>query len=326
MGIEPVRVERSAASAAAHVLPSLILVFLVAGLGLAARMRPDGAGAPAAPRWIDPAEARVVAVPSWVDPRWLGQLGAFLAQQEPFAAGAVEPVESLRAGLAALSFVERVEGCRSSSGGLELALVLRQPVACIRTRGEYALVDRHGVVLAGRWSLPPRLGRAPLPVIGPLDDPLLDGAREGDWLSEPEHADALGVALSLAEHLDAERRAGLGRVVIDARAARRTSVEEPGVRLVLEGARVALFGRAPGADEPGELSPAEKWRSLARALELFEGDPLAFDWELVDLRWDRPDLALRGTAQVAARDPGAELAQARARRERAPREGRPRVR
>ena len=161
------------------------------------------------------------------------------------------------------------------------------------------------------WPLPPRLGRAYLPVLGPLDDPLFAQARTGDWLVEPEHTDALDVALSLSEHLDEPRRGALGRIVIDARNARRASVSEPGVRLELEGRRLALFGRAPCAGEPGELPPEAKWRALARALALFEGDPIGGDWELVDLRWDRPDLALRNAPVVAALEPAARAPRAR---------------
>jgi hypothetical protein len=65
------------------------------------------------------------------------------------------------------------------------------------------------------------------------------------------------------------------------------------VRLELEGERMALFGRPPASDAPGELDERSKWQALARALELFVRDPHAHDWELVDLRWDRPGLALR---------------------------------
>src|SRR6185295_18245299 len=98
----------------------------------------------------------------------------------------------------------------------------------------------------------------------------------------------------------------------------------------LGGERLALFGRAPSSVEPGELAPEAKWRALARALALYQGDPEGGDWDLVDLRWDRPDLALRGAPEVAALDPTTSRASAPGRaRERAPGErddGRPRVR
>ena len=200
----------------------------------------------------------------------------------------------------ALSFVETVERCElSPRGELVLELALRKPVACIPAHGDFLLVDEDGVVLEGRWPLPPRLGSVPLPVF--VADELFERARPGDWLAEPEHEDAIDVALSLAENLTVEERVQLGRIVIDAQRARRASIDEPGVRLALEGGREALFGRSPVSDEPGELAPATKWRSLARALALFAQDPVAHDWSLVDLRWDRPELVLKNAPVVAVR-------------------------
>lgn len=317
------------APALAQVLPAVVVVALVLGLTLAHRAssaNPAQEAAQAA--WIDPAGARVIEAPDWVDPRWLEHLHALLERQAPFGVGDLDGLETLRAELAALSFVERIERCElSPARGLECELTLREPVACIPVGGEFALVDEDGVVLEGRWPDAPRLGRAWLPVIGPSGDPLLERARAGDWLVEPEHEDAIDVALSLAEHLDEDRRAALGRVVIDARAARRASVTDPGVRLGLEGARVVLFGRAPGTDEPGELSAASKWSALARALELFERDPSGGDWELVDVRWDRPDIALRAAPVVASLEDEAPPGRGRPPRQRGAREGsRPRVR
>ena len=61
---------------------------------------------------------------------------------------------------------------------------------------------------------------------------------------------------------------------------------------MLERDREVLFGRAPSADEPGELPVEIKWGSVARTLELEEAaEPV--DWAVVDVRWDRPELVLR---------------------------------
>lgn len=267
---------------------------------------PSAAEPPPPQRWVDPAEVRLAALPAWADPRWLERLQALLAAEPPFALEPEPPdLAPLAAALASLSFVARVERLAATPAeGLVLDLVLRKPVACIDVGGEFALVDAEGVVLEGRWPLPPRLGRAYLPVLGPLEDPLLARARPGDWLAEPEHTDALAVALSLAAEVPEEERAGLGRIVIDARSARRTSPAEPGVRLELEGGRLALFGRSPASDEPGELAAAAKWRGLVRAFDWFAQDPAANDWHLVDLRWDRPDLAPARPLEVAQAEPG----------------------
>jgi hypothetical protein len=243
-----------------------------------------------------------------------------LARTPPFACADVAFLAQLEASVRGLSFVESVVRCElSPQGALVLELTLRKPVACIPSRGDFLLVDADGVVLEGRWPLPPRLGSVPLPVLA--QDVLFERARPGDWLVEPEHEDAIDVALSLAETLTSAERAELGRIEIDAARARRASIDEPGVRLALEGGREALFGRSPSSDEPGELSPAAKWRSLARARALFEQDPAAHDWSLVDLRWDRPELVLKNAPVVVAQreSPAAAARQPeRRRRERDP--------
>ncbi|MSR61064.1 MAG: hypothetical protein EXS08_01280 [Planctomycetes bacterium] len=292
-----------------HLVPALLALSAVGGLAWAHSVRLAlGAPelAPGQSAWIDPAEVRVVQVPAWADPRWIERLQARLAEFPPFEAGRPQGTLELAADLARFSFVERVERCEADpDGGLAIELVLREPVACIPVRGAFALVDEDGVVLEGLWPLPPRLGRAFLPVLGPLEDPLFARARAGDWLVEPEHRDALDVALSLAQNLGEDERAELGRIWIDAREARGATVQQPGVRLELEGERSALFGRTPSSGEPGELSAAAKWSALSRALRLFASDPARYDWERVDLRWDRPDLALRNAPTVASVEPAA---------------------
>jgi hypothetical protein len=283
-----------------------------------------GRGAPAAmaepdPRtepWIHPGSGRVARVPSWADPRWAERLQATLAEARPFALSDRTGLDEIAAALRRLPFVREVERCQADPvQGLITVLALRRPVACLRASAGFLLVDDEGVVLEGEWPTAPRLGPRTLPVLGPLDDPVLAGARPGDRLAQPEHLAALEVVRSLRAHVAASERARLGRVLVDAREAGQASVACPGIRLELEGGRVALFGRAPGCPEPGELAVASKWDSLVRALELFEADPVANDWRLVDLRWDRPELALnspppdeslpasRGARVVVAREP-----------------------
>lgn len=301
---------------AAYGWPIGLSFVALAALGAAPLVR-ERVARPAPPTgevrpWVDPAAATLVDVPTWVDPRWLERVRSELARTPPFDVGDTAFLEPLTEALRGLSFVESVTRCElSAAGGLELELALREPVACIPSRGDYLLVDEDGVVLEGRWALPPRLAGVPLPVLAA--DELFERARPGDWLVEPEHEDALDVALSLAEHLSVEERTRLGRIEIDAKQARRASVEEPGVRLALEGERLALFGRGPASDEPGELAADTKWRTLVRALELFSLDPSAHDWSLVDLRWDRPELVLKNAPVTVARTDEAPRASVRPR-------------
>ncbi|MEW6071630.1 MAG: hypothetical protein AB1726_03410, partial [Planctomycetota bacterium] len=266
--------------------------------------------------WIDPAALALGPLPPWADPRWGEELDHLLRGLPPVRTDDRAGQEELARAIESLSFVARarIEGVRWPDG-LALELWLERPVACVPVGPGFQPVAADGTLLSGRWSAPPFVGAAPLPVIGPLSDGrgLFDLARPGDWLAEPEHRDALDVALSLEEHLDREERAALGRLVIDARRARRAAVDEPGVRLLLEGGRIVLFGRAPGCGEPGELPVRAKWRSLSRALAL----PGA-DWAVVDVRWDRPEIVLRqppaaadSLPLAAAAPPRAALDQAR---------------
>lgn len=286
----------------------LALVAALAGLPFLverarARPRPVVAVEAVPELWIEPASGRAVRVPPWADPRWAGRLSATLTAARPFPVADPGGPDEVAAALRRLSFVREVERCEADPvRGLITVVALRRPLACLRTAEGYRLVDEEGVVLEGDWPAPPRLGAQALPVLGPLDDARLASLRPGDRLGEPEWQAALEVVRSLRENVPPPARARLGRLVVDARDARRASVACPGIRLELEGGRVALFGRAPDCAEPGELAAASKWDSLVRALELFEADPIANDWQLVDLRWDRPELALRGGP--AARNDG----------------------
>ncbi len=290
-----VRSERRAAPRGVR-LSSFCAPFLfVAGLlllglyGLEKRASAQGFG------WIEPATLDFDFLPEWADPRWKDELRDVAALFPPLRTDDPQGLEAFRAAIEELSFVRSVGPIEVLwPDGLRFDLQLYEPIACVPLERGYQLVSDDGTLLSGVWSVPPRVGGRWLPVIGPIEDArrLFSRALPGDYLFEREHTDALDVALSMRLHLTEAEQRSLGRTLIDARRARETSVVEPGVRLDLEGARRVLFGRAPFSGEPGELEDAAKWRSVVRALGLLEDGSL--DWDLLDVRWDRPDLAPRG--------------------------------
>ena len=225
-----------------------------------------------------------------VDPRWQESVRREVARLEDAACDDREALQRIADALAALPFVAEVdEAVPFWPDGVQIPVRLRVPIACVRVGRHFLPVAADGVVLPGRWSGPVPRSAGFLPVLGPLDGSL-DGLRPGALLFEEHLLDALSVASSLLERLDPPSLELLGRVVIDCRAARRASPEEPGAILLLEGGREVLFGRSPRAGEPGELPVALKCSSLARGLAQL-GDGI--DWELLDVRWDRPEIRLR---------------------------------
>ena len=273
-----------------------LVLLLTAAFALLARYGAPGLvdePAVAEEAWVDPAGLSFDHLPDWVDPRWIDALELAAVGHEPFTVGDRAALAALGASLEELPFVERLEELSADRRrGLSVEVTLRRPAACIPSGGAYLLVSSDGVVLPGRWEKPPRCGAGYLPVIGPAADAeLFAYARPGDWLADPAHLDALDVARSMRVHLDDLALRRLGRVLIDASTASRASVDEPGVRIHLEHKRLCLFGRIPSTPEPGELPAAVKWASLGHALQLLEADPPK-DWELVDCRWDLPDLRL----------------------------------
>jgi len=227
----------------------------------------------------------------WVDPRWEPELRTRLAAHADFAPDDGVARARLAEELLGLSFVAEV-GLPEVvwPDGLRLDLRMRQPVACVPVGQSFYPVARDGTLLSGVWGAPPPIGPGHLPVLGPLDG-ACDDLRPGDVLEREERWAALATAASLLDHLDDADLASLGRATIDASRAALSSAEEPGTRVYLEGSRVVLFGRAANTGEPGELPVDKKWSSLSGALALLRAGEL--DWDLVDVRWDQPELRER---------------------------------
>ena len=192
--------------------------------------------------------------------------------------------------LASLPMIHSVESAHVViPDGLELDVRLRRIVACVKSAEGFLPVSEDGVILPG-FSVAPisdGVGHAPLIAW----DESARALQVGDELSEEQHFDALSVALSMQLHLSAEVRASLGPVRVDASGAALASVTEPGVVIYLTERRAALFGRAPLHGHAGELPEETKWAHLSRYL--VEPPQGAEPWEILDIRWDEPDVLQR---------------------------------
>lgn len=243
---------------------------------------------------LDLRAVRVDSGPGWVDPRWGPALEQALAALPEMDADDPATLDVVRQTLAALPFVAEVGEVRVLwPDGVRLQVRWREPVACVRTGDGFALVSNEGVVLPGEWSAPPGRAYGYYPLIGAGEMARAE-LETGAWLQDERWLDGLSVARVLAKGLQPDDWIRLGRIVIDTRESRAASVEHPGVVLWFEGGRRAYFGRAPHLDEPGELPVARKCISLSLALRRLDEGPEQLDWELVDLRWDQPELLPRG--------------------------------
>lgn len=245
---------------------------------------------------VDMTRTRLDCGPGWVDPRWSELIAARLAELPAPRADEAETLAEVGGVLLTLPFVAEVLEARVIwPDGLELSLRLREPVACVRVGEQFLTVADDGTLLSGAWSLPPARDSGFLPLLALdreghaqlVETEVLSGRQP---LTSVAALDGLALANALWRDLPAGAFARLGRAVIDARRSRQASVEDPGSLLWLENGRRVWFGRAPNLDAPGELPVASKLESLARALDQLD----TLDWELVDVRWDRPELLPRG--------------------------------
>lgn len=243
---------------------------------------------------LDLKAVQVDSGPGWVDARWSAWIEQRLEELAPLDADGEATSQTLRAALEDLPFVAEVGAVRVLwPDAVRVDLRWREPVGCLRAGDAFALVSAEGVVLPGEWSAPPprRFGYFPVLAGSAV---AREEIQSGAWLEDPVWEDGLSVARALARELGADDWVRVGRMVVDAREARQASTEHPGVVLWLEGGRRAYFGRAPNSGEPGELPVERKCAALSRALRLLDDGPAHLDWELVDLRWDRPELLPRG--------------------------------
>lgn len=243
---------------------------------------------------LDLEAVRVDSGPGWVDSRWSDWIEQRVAALGPLDSDGEATSQTLRAALAELPFIAEVGDVRVLwPDGVRMDVRWREPVGCVRTGDAFALVSAEGVVLPGEWSAPPPRRFGFFPVLAGTTQARGE-IESGAWLDALVWQDGLSVARALGRELAEDDWIRVGRMVVDARQARDASVENPGVVLWLEGGRRAYFGRPPDYGEPGELPVERKCAALSRALRLLDDGPAHLDWELVDLRWDRPELLPRG--------------------------------
>lgn len=252
---------------------------------------------------VDPRASRVDFGPGWSDPRWEAIVSQTLARIPPLHPERPAELAEVEDALYSLPFVEEVGESRVLwPDGLRVEVRLRQPVACVRAGDMFLTVSADAVILPGAWSTPPPKEHGFLPLVA-LEDAVRGEVWEGNVLDSIGALDGVAVATALARELADDDWRRLGRIVIDARRAREASVEEPGTVLLLEGGRRIHFGRSPTMDAPGELPVQLKCASIARVLRLAEDSANPIDWELCDVRWDRPEVLPRGGLPKPERSP-----------------------
>lgn len=237
----------------------------------------------------------------WLDPRWAEALSTAVAGVPSFPADDPEGVAAVTAALSSFPFVAELGTPRVIwPDGLDVPVRLRRPVACVALDGRFWPVaidwqprgDVPGpacVLLPGSSLTPPAFRGAFLPVIGGL------AAKPNDpWVRDPALLGALSVADSFWSELPPADARRLGRFVIDASGDGEASVERPGTVLELEGGRRVWFGRSPYRATAGELAVETKWAHLMAAIGYLDAGR---DWTLVDVRWDRPDIAFAPLAE-----------------------------
>jgi len=231
---------------------------------------------------VSPATLTFTATPSWVTPE-IGQqltrlpdLPERFSILEPGLAKRVADAYERNAWVAEVKLVERHFPNR-----LQVALVLRRPVAAVRYRGAYYLVDGEAV------RLPLRFGSWPQP---DFQLPIVTGARTQPprsgavWQDEAVRA-GCGVAKLLQTY---GYGCQLGVTAVDAgNLGGRLRRGDPDIVLHTASRMRILWGRSPLAWQPGGGSQTvtRKLLYLKRLLDDHEIDPNRLEY--ADIRFDR---------------------------------------
>lgn len=194
-----------------------------------------------------------------------------------------ELTENVAQAFAQHPWVAEVQEVRKASfpSRLNVTLVYRVPVAMIEKRTGLYPVDANGILLptedfslsdtadylkiAGVRSVPPSIqGDA-------WDDPLV-----------------LGAARMAAALRDEWQPLGLRAIAVPERTTEKISLQESEFSLVTTGGSAILWGRAPGIDQPGELSVEQKLGRLKKYLTDFGSfDEPAGPYEIDIRHWQQ---------------------------------------
>jgi len=231
---------------------------------------------------VSPATLSFTTTPSWVTPEIEQQLSHIPGLPERFSilepglAKRVAQSYQRNAWVAEVTLVERRFPNR-----LKVALVLRRPVAAVRYRGEYYLVDGQGVRLPMPFRSCPQPDFKLRIVTGARNQPPKSGAA---W--EDEAVQAGCAVAKLLQDYGFDRR--LGVTAVDAtNLGGRLRRGEPDVVLHTASRTRILWGRSPLAWHPGDGSQtvARKLLYLKRLVEYRDIDLAGLDY--ADIRFDR---------------------------------------
>jgi hypothetical protein len=229
---------------------------------------------------VSPATLRFTKTPSWVTPKVEEQLSRLpdlperFSLLEPGLAQRVADAYRQNPWVADVPVVERrFPNC------LRIHLTLRQPIAVVRYRGTYHLVDGEGVRLPLQFRSWPHPD-FPLPVIiGATTEPPDSGC---PWPDESVRAACAVARLLAAQSFDHP----LTVTTIDAsNLGGRASRADPDIILHTTSGTRILWGRSPLAWQPGDGSQTVG-RKLAYLKRLAEHEDLG-RLEYADIRYDR---------------------------------------
>lgn len=279
--------------------PLLFVVLVLLGVWIAGRLdrhaRQSGFGVVETDRVRVDLEGAAGSWAAWLDPRWADALADAIAGVPSFPADDPAGPRAIEAAVGAFPFIAELGEARVIwPDGLDLPLRLRRPVACVAVGGrfwpvalDWAPPEGEGpalVLLPGPSLTPPAFRGAFLPVIGSLP-----ATPHGAWVRDPELLGALSIADSFWVDVAPADARRLGRFVIDAAGDATAGVKEQhGCVLELEGGRRVWFGRSPFRATAGELPVEVKWGHVVKAFEELDAGR---DWTVVDVRWDRADIA-----------------------------------